>query len=297
MIDHLLLDVFTDRPFTGNPLAVVLDGGELSDAGMHTIANELNLSETVFLGDPDDLGAWPTRIFTPQVELPFAGHPTIGAAIALVESGRVPTSDGLGRCVLAEAVGPVPVEVTRSEDGAATALLTTPRSSEKLGELERGRAAHLLGIDGSALHPDLTPSEWSAGVVFSIVAVRDLDVLGSVRPSAAADHVYAVCPDGAPDAPTWHARMFAPAMGIVEDPATGAAAAALSGLLASLDPTGEPTRRWTIRQGVEMGRPSRIEVVVHRDGARRVTATQIGGSALIVGSGSLMSPDDEKLSG
>jgi trans-2,3-dihydro-3-hydroxyanthranilate isomerase len=233
------------------------------------------------------------------VELPFAGHPTVGAAVALAATGRIPLAEGLGSCVLAERIGQVAVEVSQPVDAPASALLTTPRRSELIRSVHRDDAASMLGIDPAALHPDLAPSAWSAGVEFAIIVVRDLDALGSVRPSPTAAHVYAVCPDGdgdeERDALAWQARMFAPAMGITEDPATGAAAAAFSGYLASLDPIAEPTRRWTIRQGVEMGRPSRIDVVVHRDADRQVTTTQIGGSALIVGSGSLVRPNGEML--
>jgi trans-2,3-dihydro-3-hydroxyanthranilate isomerase len=288
MIDYLLLDVFTDRAYTGNPLAVVLDADGLSEAAMATIANELNLSETVFLGRPNAEGAWPTRIFTPAVELPFAGHPTVGAAIALAQSARL-EPDGV--CVLAERVGDVFVEVERG-DRAGRARFRVPRTPENIGVVGRDLASHLAGLTPSDLDDDIEPTEWSAGVPFVVVTVRDLACMARTTPSSDAEHLYVIAPvDGPPPtATTWRARMFAPAMGIAEDPATGAAAAATAGLLASIDTSGDARRTWTIEQGVEMGRPSRIDVTIERDDLGELTAVLIGGSAVVVGRGQLAPP-------
>jgi len=287
MIDYLLLDVFTDLAFTGNPLAVVLDADELSDAAMATVANELNLSETVFLGSPDAEGAWPTRIFTPAVELPFAGHPSVGAAIALAHVGRIGSD---GSCVLAERVGDVAVEVTE-RPGASYARFAVPRLPHSVGPIEPERAAELAGVTLADLSDVVGPAEWSAGVGFAIVTLRDIGCVARATPSHDAEHVYVVAPvDGTPAAAsTWRARLFAPAMGIVEDPATGSAASAFAGVLADLDDTGVPQRSWTVEQGVEMGRPSRIDVTVSREDAR-VASVHIGGSAVVIGHGSIEHP-------
>lgn len=312
---HLLLDVFTDRPFTGNPLAVVIDPGGLSDEAMQVIAGELNLSETVFLWPPEAPGrGWRTRIFTPGTELPFAGHPTIGAAFALVAQGHVrgERDDGEGEgdgardrdrdrdrdgdtvhLVLDEVAGPVPVEVHLVDGAPVHCRFTAPR----IPAAEEGRfddLAEATGLRPSDLHPAVPPATWSAGVPFTVIPVVDLDALGRARPSSALTvQAYVVTPvDGSPDAATrWQARMFAPALGIPEDPATGAAAAAMAGFLADLDPARAEVRSWILDQGVEMGRPSRIEVTVRRDApGGAVAAVEIGGTAVIVGSGRIDAP-------
>lgn len=299
MPDHLLLDVFTDRPFTGNPLAVAIDPGALDTTTMQAIAGELNLSETVFVWSPTEPGGgWPTRIFTPGSELPFAGHPTVGAAFALVATGRVPIEGAQARLVLDEGAGPVSVVVECADGRPVSARLTTPRRPEPVPVGEPAALAAALGLRPDQLHPSLPVAGWSAGVPFSIVPVRDVEALGAIRVDAAAwasglteasaAEVYAVTPLGDPATATeWRARMFAPALGIPEDPATGAAAAAFAGFLAELDPA-PGARGWVVHQGVEMGRPSRIEVTVHRpDGGGAPTAVEVGGAAVVVGRGQI----------
>jgi trans-2,3-dihydro-3-hydroxyanthranilate isomerase len=300
MVDVLLLDVFTDRAYAGNPLAVVFDSDLLDPRSMQTIANELNLSETVFLRARRPDGAWPTRIFTPRLELPFAGHPTVGAGVALAATGRVPLVDGGGSCVLAEAVGPVAVDlrsVSPGPPGAAegSATLQVPRKPVRVRGVDPRSAAAMVGVAVEHLDDEVEPAVWSAGVEFVVVVARSVDVVSLAAPSPDAEHVYVLAPiDGTPgSASMWRARMFAPAMGITEDPATGAAAAATAGLLAELDTTREPTRSWTIEQGVEMGRPSRIEVTVRRTSGGELDAVLVGGRALIVGSSSLIVPYPE----
>lgn len=291
MVDLLLLDVFTDRPYAGNPLAVVLDADGLDERSMRLIANELNLSETVFLGSARPDGTWPTRIFTPRVELPFAGHPSVGAAIALATEGHIALDDGNGRCVLAEPVGPVPVHV-RIDGGTATARFAVPQRPARVDGIDRPEGARLTGLEESDLHPDVDPGVWSAGVDFAVVVVRDIGALARSTPAGDATHLYVIAPvDDSPlSASTWRARMFAPAMGISEDPATGAAAAATAGLLAGLDASHAGSRTWVIHQGVEMGRPSRIEVTVQRDALGEMSTVFVGGSAVLVGRGSLQDP-------
>ena len=282
-------DVFTDRPYAGNPLAVAIDPPELDADQMLRIAGELNLSETVFLRPRPD-GSWTARIFTPAVELPFAGHPTVGAALALADAGLV---EG-GEVVLHEGVGPVRVEVTGS-----VATLTTPRPPAPVEAADPGEVAAALGLDLSDLHPDLGPRGWSAGVPFTMVAVRDLDVLGraevdlarwreSVALSDAPD-LYVLAPLDGVRGERWRARMFGPDVGLVEDPATGAAAAAACGYLAGHAGAPRLDAGWTIEQGVEMGRPSEIRVQAVQRGAE-VVAVRVGGQAVWVGGGELVVP-------
>lgn len=287
-----LLDVFTARPFTGNPLAVFVDPPELTDGQMQTIAREMNLSETVFVRTPDATGgSWPTRIFTPATELPFAGHPTIGTAVLLAELGLA-----RDRCVLSEGVGDV--AVTISEGPVTSATLRTAMPPQFTEGNEWDRLARVLSIATSDLHPKLAPAIWSCGVPYWIVPVRDAEVLARTWLDLAlwnadfafgAGHgVYVMTPlDGAAD--RWRARMYAPDVGVAEDPATGSAAAACAGFLAGSRQWHQGPMRWVIEQGVEMGRPSEIRVELEQDGSE-VTAVLVGGEAVVVGEGQLALP-------
>lgn len=285
----LRYDVFTDRAYAGNPLAVAIDPPRLDATQMQRIAGELNLSETVFLdGRPD--GSWTARIFTPAIELPFAGHPTVGAALALADAGLVAD----GRVVLHEGVGPVPVEV---RDGVAT--LTTPRPPAPVEAADPGDVAAALGLELADLHPELGPRGWSAGVPFTMVAVRDADVLARAGVDAVrwretvansdAPDLYVLTPLDGVRGERWRARMFGPAMGVVEDPATGSAAAAACGYLAGHAGEARLGAGWIIEQGVEMGRPSEIRVQAVGRGTELV-AVRVGGRAVRVGAGELVVP-------
>lgn len=283
-VSYLLYDVFTDVPFTGNPLAVVLDPPELTTSLCAAIARELNLSETVFVRT--DGAAVTARIFTPHVELPFAGHPTVGAALAMHDEGLVGE-----RVVIEEGVGPVEVVV---RDGVAT--LTTPSAPTAVEVADPEDVARTLGVDLADLHQALGPRGWSVGVPFTVVAVRDVEVLASCRvdlgrwqdsmAGTAAPDLYVLAPLDGIDGRRWRARMFAPDLGVPEDPATGGAAAATVGYLAGVVPASRLEEGWTIEQGVELGRPSVIHVGAVQRGAELVGAT-VGGTAVRVGRGEL----------
>lgn len=287
-VDHLLYDVFTDTPFTGNPLAVVIDPPPLTDEQMQTMARELNLSETVFL-DTAAVGGVGTRIFTPATELPFAGHPTIGAALALAEAGAVD-----GSVTLLEPVGPVEVAIA---DGVAT--LTTARPPESVEAADPEDVARSVGLELADLHRTLGVRVWSAGNPFTILTVRDVATLGRCEVDLAwwrdtvsftdAPALYVLAPVDAEqrvDARRWRARMFGPSLGIVEDPATGSAAAAACGYLAGHASAERLAEGWVIEQGVEMGRPSELQVGAVLRGPELVAAT-VGGRAVRVGRGTL----------
>lgn len=291
------LDVFTDRVFGGNPLAVFPDADGIAPAMMQRIARELNLSETVFVqwnAAPEGTDCR-VRIFTPGTELPFAGHPTVGTACLLGMLGRAGA-----RVVLGETVGPIPVEVRMEADGPSFALFTAARVPE------RGPAApapevvaRLLSLDEAELGGSLGTAFVSSGVPFLVVSVRDRAALGRAHLDALAwqrhladawgPHVFVVTDDGG-EADV-RARMFAPAMGIPEDPATGAAATALAGLLAARDGAGDGTLRWIVEQGVEMGRPSRIHVEADLRGGSLI-AVRVGGFAVPVSEGEMTLPDE-----
>ena len=283
------IDVFTDRAFGGNPLAVVLDAEGLSDDAMQAVAREFNLSETTFVLPPaDPTNTARVRIFTPGRELPFAGHPNVGTAFVLAREGSL-FGRPLGSVLrFEEAAGLVLVDILPGPDGPAGARLTAPQVFSRTDEFSPTEFAACVNlapadIDISA-HPPLLGS---AGMVFPIARLNGIDALGRARGNADAmarhpamgGHVFVYTPD--PAAPgAFRARMFAPGLGIAEDPATGGAAAALTGLLGTLT-AGDGSHDYRVIQGVEMGRPSLIETAADvADGA--VTAIRVGGACAAV---------------
>lgn len=288
-------DVFTDTPFEGNPLAVVFDADDLTDAQMQTIAREFNLSETIFVRAPaNETHAASVRIFTPAKELPFAGHPTIGCAIALAETrhGRGEPTDVL--LVLEAKIGPVRCGVKIAADGASFAEFTAPKIAEQHGDGPSVEAAaQALGLStadiGFGAH---VPSRFSAGVPFAMIPVASAEALGRAKPttepSAAlgATEVF-VYTRAEPDAPhAFRARMFAPEIGIVEDPATGGAAGAFAGAVARFEDLPDGWHTLPIQQGVEMGRPSLIGLEVNI-GNRTLLGARIAGKAVKISEGVL----------
>ena len=289
-------DVFTDTPFAGNPLAVVFGADALSDAQMQTIAREFKLSETIFIRAPADARHKASvRIFTPSKELPFAGHPTIGAAIAIAEKrhGRGENKDVL--LVLEEKIGPVRCGVKVAREGASFAEFSVPRLSEPAGpDPSLEAAASALGLSAADIGFQAhRPSLFSAGVLFAMVPVASLDALARAKPasgrtsatlSATEVFVYTRAEAAAPHA--FRARMFAPEIGIPEDPATGGAAAAFAGVLARFEDLPEGWHTLPILQGVEMGRPSLIGLEVHiANGA--LAGARIAGKAVKISEGLL----------
>ena len=292
------LDVFTERPFAGNPLAVLPDARGLADAQMLEIAREFGFSETTFVLPPQTAGAVrQVRIFTPGGEIPFAGHPTIGTAVALVRDGYVPMAGAQLELTFELGAGATPVTVTADANGYA-ATFTAPRPPTLGPESAPERVAAALGLAADAIDTAAhRPIDVGTGLDFIAVRLRDLEALGASDPdlrawaaleTPAADHgIVAYVPLG-DDAV--RVRMFAPGVGVAEDPATGSAAAALGGLLATLAPERDGDFTWTIAQGVEMGRPSRLEVAVDKR-AGAVTAVRVGGRAVPVTEGWLTVPD------
>ena len=289
------LDVFTDRRFGGNPLAVVLDGGDLDGPTMQLIAREFNLSETAFVLPVSDAGATHrVRIFTPVRELPFAGHPTLGTAILLARlEAAHPNPGGEALVVLEEGVGLVPVSVRSTGGETWFGQFTAARLPEPGPPApEVASLASALGLTpGEIMTGDGDrPEAYSCGLPYLMVPVRDRAALArvcvveehwrrSLRDYWAPD-MYVFCRDtGQPDSAI-RARMFAPASGIVEDPATGSAAAAMAGYLHARD-GGSGTLRWTLEQGVEMGRPSLLYLEADARGGS-ITEVRVGGGAVPV---------------
>jgi trans-2,3-dihydro-3-hydroxyanthranilate isomerase len=296
------LDVFTDRAFGGNPLGVFPDATHLPTDLMQAIAGEMNLSETVFLGPPETpAGTARVRIFTPRVEVPFAGHPTVGSAIFLAGAGRDRPDDGEVTLVLEENVGPVPVDV-RFEGGVPTfARFTTAMLPEhRPSPHASADLAEMVGLDPADVGPDgLQPEMVSCGLPYHIIpvvsaeavtrATLDLALWRRMLADDWAHHVYVVSLDAEGSGVDARVRMFAPGSGVFEDPATGSAAAALGGYLSQVDGSDEARLSWTLEQGIEMGRPSLLYVEADRSSGA-TTAVRVGGSAVSVSQGTMTVP-------
>jgi trans-2,3-dihydro-3-hydroxyanthranilate isomerase len=291
------LDVFTETPLAGNPLAVVLDTQGLDDSRMQAIAAEFNLSETVFVFEPRDAAHEArVRIFTPGRELPFAGHPTVGTAalLAHVRSSNLLQARDVA-IVLEEEVGDVHCLVRRSQGHALFADFELPKLPEKLKDAPPSKAVIAEGV---GLAPDdigfdgHEPSLFSAGAPYLFIPVRSLEAIGRARPGAMswaskdAPAAYLYTREVAEAGSDFHARMFGGGWGVTEDPATGSAAAAFAGVALLFDRPRDGERRLVIEQGFEMGRPSRIVLSFGVEGGTLRSAS-IGGSAVIVSSGAL----------
>lgn len=289
-LSYLLLDVFTRKRLAGNPLAVVFKADGLTTERMQAIAFEFNLSETVFVMKPKlEKHTAALRIFTPRVELPFAGHPTVGAAVAL---GLINRATAVR---LEEQVGVITCVVDKIERQAANAHFSLPVLPEEFGPAPgAGAIATALGIDLDEIGCGaFRPAAYSAGVPFYLVPVRDAAVLQKLKLERrgwaetfplgrGSIYVFTLTPDepGIDIA----ARMFGGGLGVGEDPATGSAAAALIGLLATRAPDGQSL--YTLRQGYEMGRPSQISMQLRKVDDRLVHGG-IGGDAVVVGEGTI----------
>jgi trans-2,3-dihydro-3-hydroxyanthranilate isomerase len=269
-----IVDVFTDRPFTGNPLAVVFGAAALAGDQMLALAREFNLSETVFVLPAQSAGAtYRARIFTPNSELPFAGHPSVGAAVTATRLGMFPA----GRVVQECGAGLLPIDVTAG--GAATLTGGTPTLGPDLGP-EPLLAMAGLTADDHAGAAGAAPRRAGCGLEFVFLPVRRAALaVASVDPVAAAHlgvsqiSVFA----WAAEAGTAYARVFCPGVAVPEDPATGSAALGLGVWLvgASWLPA-SGTTPYTVHQGVEMGRPSVLECTVTASDGRAASATVSG---------------------
>ncbi len=291
----MTLDVFTRVRFGGNPLALLLDAQGLDTAAMQTIAREFSHPETVFVLPPEN----PThkarlRIFTPAAELPFAGHPTVGAAVGLARLGGGAARQSF---VLEEKIGPVSCTAQAHDADSGQAEFQLPRLPADVGQVPDGVAmAQALGLAETDIGGDYPLARWSAGVAYTIVPVRSLAALARAKPDAATFEkvfgiggpamVYVICTETAVPGRHLHARMFAPANGIPEDPATGSAVAAFAGLHAAHRKPADGEHKLVVEQGYEMGRPSLMHLsLTISDGA--LAAASIGGDAIVVTEGVL----------
>jgi trans-2,3-dihydro-3-hydroxyanthranilate isomerase len=295
---YVIYDVFTSEPLTGNPLAVVMDCKGLDTDAMQRIAREFNLSESTFVLPPQDARHKArVRIFTPDYEMPFAGHPTVGTAIAVAE-----LSGGISPAifVLEENIGPVRCAVGHV-DGKAFAEFGLAKLPEPLPfsvEPEVVGAALGLGPHGIGFENHRV-SYWSAGVPYVLVPVSGLLAAAKARLDNAAwlsfaprdkggeaVSAYVYCRETVNHESSFHSRMFVPGFPSYEDPATGSAAAAFAGAVSHFDQPVDGLLRLWIEQGIEMGRPSRIRLEIDTENGG-INAARIGGQAVKVAEGTL----------
>jgi trans-2,3-dihydro-3-hydroxyanthranilate isomerase len=303
MTSFRILDVFTDRPFGGNQLAVFPDARGIDPARMQRIAREFNFSETTFVLPAEAPGAdVRVRIFTPGTELPFAGHPTIGTAYALVLEGRVPFGPDGARMVLQEGVGNVPVEVTNDGGRPGFVRMEAPLPSFRPVGADASETAAAISLDPADVADVPAPCVGSSGNPFLFVGLRSIDAVRRARPDGprleallgriGAAGIYPFAMGGQEPGSAVHGRLFAPGAGIPEDPATGSAAPPLGVLLVRERLVGADGGRasFVVEQGFEMGRPSLLHVEVEADGDG-VRAVRVGGRCVAFARGSLEDTD------
>jgi trans-2,3-dihydro-3-hydroxyanthranilate isomerase len=296
---YLTADVFTDVAFGGNQLAVFPDARGIPEQRLLDVTREFNFSETTFVYPPEDpANTRRVRIFTPGGELPFAGHPTVGTAHVLAATGEIPLHGPTTRIILEEKVGPVPVEI-RARDGVPVfAQLSVAKLPELIArQPDRAAMARVLSLEVDDLGASpWEPEAYSCGIPFLFVPLRDLDAVRRARISldawedvlrdSPAPEVFVFAMTGERVGSDIHARMFAPAINVPEDPATGSANAALAGYLVQRETRRDGTLRWRVEQGFEMGRPSILEVEADVV-AGAVTAVRVGGSTVLVCEGTM----------
>jgi len=295
---YVTVDVFTDRAFTGNPLAVVTDASGLTPDEMQAIAAEFNYSESTFVLPPDDPAHTArVRIFTRQNELPFAGHPNVGTAFVLALAAER-RGAAVGSTVLfEESAGLVPVEVLREADGRVVgATLTAPQPLTIGRTIPADVVARCAGLTPAAIRTSThEPVIASVGLPFIITEVAS-DAIGAAFADAArrfppesgrfSIFLYAR-PVGGTGNAEFRARMFSPLGGTVEDPATGSANGALVAFLSSLDPAADALLSFTVVQGVEMGRRSVLQVSAEKHGGS-IVSVRVGGQCAPVMAGTLV---------
>lgn len=299
----LQVDVFTDRPFGGNPLAVFPEAEGLSSGEMQALAQEMNLSETTFVLPPEAPGAdFKVRIFTPASELPFAGHPVVGTHWALAHLGRVDLQEPLTQVSFELGVGVLPADLHISGGRVERVMMTQDRPTFHAELADVSDLATGLGLAPEAITEAGLPAQVvSTGLPQMMVPIRSLAEIQSLsggrldltafnRACRAVDTDCVMVFTFETERPesTVHVRLFAPALGIPEDPATGSANGALGAYLVhhrAVDVT-EPTTSIVSEQGLEINRPSTINVEVDSAG-EEITAARVGGQVVLVAEGAV----------
>lgn len=296
---YVTVDVFTRQLFGGNPLAVVFDAQGLTATQMQAIATEFNYSETTFVLPPQDPNhTAQVRIFTARTEVPFAGHPNIGTAVALARELEARGGALPERFLFEEAAGLVPIRLLREDGAVVAAELTAPKPlSVGPGVSAEDAAACASVVPEEIATAAHFPGVISVGLPFLVMELTSREALRRAKPNAivhervlpavGTDAVFAYVHGS--DAGHLHARMFAPLDATIEDPATGSAAAATIALLTQLRPQADADLTWSIEQGVDMGRPSLILGRTEKR-AGAVTAVRVAGHAVLVMRGTLQTP-------
>lgn len=285
------VDVFAQRKYTGNQLAVVTEAGGLEREEMQEIAAEIDYSETSFVtGDPEG-GAWPVRIFTPTDEIPFAGHPTLGTAWVI---RRYLADDDPDRIVLDLGVGEVPVSV-RVTDGRET-LWMRQRPPEFGEGVPHSALSAVLGLPAEDLDDGFPVQVVSTGLPTVVVPLSgrealtdinlDRDAYSALVESHGAELLLTFCPEPRSEDNDLAVRMFAPALGVPEDPATGSANGCLAAYLSRQEYLGSPTVDARVEQGYEIDRPSLLHLRARPDGDD--IAVEVGGRVVPVARGELL---------
>ena len=301
---YSLVDVFTNRPFGGNQLAVFPDARGLTTETMQALAKELNLSESTFVFPAQDAAFdYQVRIFTPAVELPMAGHPTVGTAFVLANDGIIRLAEPETTINFEEGVGVVPVTLSVREGQLQLIQMRQPLPTFGPLFLDREAIAHLLSLDLSLLDATLPIEVVSCGIPFLFVPLKSLEAIRAIRfrldvwervlRDFAAPHVFVFTQEVVFPDSTVHSRMFAPAMGIAEDPATGAASGPLGCYLVHhrvVQPIRAGSSQMVSEQGFEMGRPSLVQVKIDMDG-QHITGVSIGGQCYFIGKGWIILPE------
>lgn len=305
-VSFVTCDVFTDRPFTGNPLLVVPDARSLTPERMRAVAREINYSESTFVLPPaDPKHAYLQRTFVPVKEIPYAGHPTVGTAVVMASLGKVAADapDGVHPVTIEVGFGPLGLELLK-KDGLVSRVRMQQGRPEWREPVTRddvkGKIAAALGVPFDALHPSLPPQAVGTGNTFLMVplasvgavasALADTRMLNHIERELSVLGLFFFALDEAAGGSRVRARMFAPGAGVPEDPATGSAAGPVGVYLAlhGVVPGGVAggRGRFTIDQGVEMGRPSELDVTVLLDGDRP-SGVRVEGSAVLMMRGEL----------
>jgi len=300
LYDFATLDVFTDQSFGGNPLAVLPDASGLTPQQMQSIAREFNYSETTFvLPAENENHTRKVRIFTPVVEIPFAGHPNVGTAVALARLELFGAAVPGQRVLFEEGAGVVSVTLRGKGTNIDAAEFIAPVINRFEEELAVDEVAKALGVaSDKVVTKHHGPRVMGVGLRFLYVELSDLDALAAseaapgpvtrISATRGLDGVFAYVRI-ANGSPGIQSRMYAPLHGVIEDPATGSANAGLANLLASLHDEKDATLKWDVAQGVEMGRPSRLHLTAERrDG--EVAEVRVAGNAVIVCRGQIDVP-------
>ena len=292
--EYYLVDVFTNKQYGGNPLAVFPEADEIPENLMQKIANELNLSETTFILQPSSKDSdCKVRIFTPVVELPMAGHPTIGTAFVILRNELIkPHNDNF--LMFEEGVGPIKVYFNHQENDSWEVTMVQPLPSFSNIYEDRNKIAQLLSLENSAIDPELPIQIISCGVPFVYIPIKSmdeikaakvrLDLLEEYLGNYESQALFLFTRETVNPSSTVHCRMFAPTLGVMEDPATGSASGPLGAYMVKYGLS--DGKNIISEQGFEMGRPSIINTDIDVNN-ENISSVKVGGNTVSVGKGKM----------